>query len=78
MREIRCGVSEYEEDDEVDYEILAALGLIQKIDTGFILIDKFEFTLKYYCITPLGINFAKACRIVIPKVPTDSATREGR
>lgn len=64
MREIECNWTNYEDEDEIDYEILASLGLIERVDTGFMLVDKFEFTLKYYHITPLGVSFAKACKIV--------------
>ena len=64
MRQISCDWSEYADDNEIDYEILLALGLIQRVDTGFMLIDRFEFTFEYYHITPLGVGFARACKIV--------------
>jgi hypothetical protein len=64
MREIYCDASVYEDDKEIDYRILTSLGIAEYVDTGFMLVDKFEFTLKYYHITALGVSFAKACKIV--------------
>ena len=46
MSEIDCSVSVYEDKDEIDYKILASIVLIERIYTGFILVDRFEFLIE--------------------------------
>jgi hypothetical protein len=48
----------------VDCLILQALGLIQIVDTTFFDVDRWSLTLSYRYLTVLGLEFAKACKIV--------------
>jgi hypothetical protein len=55
----------YKDEQEVDYAILEAVGLITKVDTDFFdVAPHWSITLQYYYLTSLGFHFAKACRLV--------------
>jgi Abortive infection alpha len=56
--------SNYEDKFEVDYDILESIGLIKRIDTGWLEIHDFAVTLSYYHLTVLGFEFARACGII--------------
>ena len=53
--------------DEVDYDILSALGLIQKVSTPFVDFSNedttWSMTATYYHLTRLGLAFARACKM---------------
>ena len=53
--------------DEVDYDILSALGLIGKVSTPFIDFSSanniWSMTATYYHLTRLGFAFARACKM---------------
>jgi hypothetical protein len=57
--------SNYNDDLQIDYEILAAVGLIRYVDTGeFRLDDRWSAKVMFYHLTPLGLRFASACGIL--------------
>lgn len=56
--------SGYEDDDETDYSILEALGLIRRVDSDFFPTKLGEMTIMFYHITQLGVRFATACELV--------------
>lgn len=53
----------YKDEDEVDYSILEAVGLIRKVETGFFDVMNFSVIAVYYHLTDLGFYFAKACGV---------------
>jgi phosphoribosylformylglycinamidine (FGAM) synthase PurS component len=57
---------QYKDADEVDFQILLSIGLIDRTSTGFIDMDRRSVSLTYYYITPLGFSFARACKIRPP------------
>lgn len=60
----------YEDSHEIDYAILEACGLLQKVDTGFFLIAQgnWSIALTYYLLTTLGFALAIDCQMV-PSAP---------
>jgi hypothetical protein len=54
----------YRDQDEVDYSILEAVGLIRRVETGFFRVADWSLSLTYYHLTDLGFYFSKACGIV--------------
>ena len=62
--DIRLSDVSYKDDDEVDYSILEAVGLIRRVDTGFLDVENWALLVQYYYLTDLGFYFAKACGIV--------------
>jgi hypothetical protein len=57
--------STYTDDLETDYAILSAIGLIRYVDTGLIKLgERWIVKVFFYCVTPLGREFAKACGVV--------------
>jgi hypothetical protein len=54
----------YEDHKFVDYSILEAVGLVRRVKTDFIHIEKWSVKLVYHCVTNLGFEFAAACKIV--------------
>jgi hypothetical protein len=63
--------SPYKDDDEIDYEILEAIGLIRRVNTGGFDINGWTVHLIYYHLTTLGFYFTKACRIIGERVSSD-------
>jgi hypothetical protein len=61
----------YRDDQEVDYAILIACGLLEKVETDMFPVAGGRWTARmiYYHLTALGQHFAIACRMVVP--PTD-------
>jgi len=59
----------YRDQEEVDYSILEAVGLIRRVETNFIDVGLWSLSLVYYHLTDLGFYFAKACGIVRANVP---------
>lgn len=54
--------SKYEDEFQIDYEILAAVGLIRYVDTGEFRLDgMWSGKVMFYHLTPLGLRFASAC-----------------
>jgi hypothetical protein len=66
--EIEHEYSVYADDDEVDYSILEAVGLIRRVQTDFFKAGNWDVTLIYYHLTELGFYFCKACGIIGPDV----------
>jgi hypothetical protein len=62
--EVKTEWSNFKDEDEVDYSILDAVGLIRRVDAYFA-IGEWEFELIYYHITELGHHFAVSCGIVV-------------
>ena len=56
--------SNYRDENEVDYSILEAVGLIRRVETDFFDVGNWALTLTYYYLTPLGYHFARACGLV--------------
>ncbi len=56
----------YKDDDEVDYAILEAVGLIKKVEVDFFNVAEWAISFSYYHLTELGFHFAVACGIVHP------------
>jgi hypothetical protein len=57
--------SNYKDELQIDYEILAAVGLIRYVDTGeFQLDERWSAKVMFYHLTPLGLRFASACGIL--------------
>jgi hypothetical protein len=58
----------YRDDQEVDYAILVACGLLEKVETGMFTVadGRWSVTMTYYLLTALGQHFAIACRMVPP------------
>jgi hypothetical protein len=66
--------SNYRDEDEVDYSILEAVGLIRRVDTDFFDVGDWALSVIYYHLTELGYYFCTACRIVrsdVPPLPPD-------
>ncbi len=59
----------YEDGQEADYSILESIGLIRRVDFGFVEIDKWSVSISYYYLTSLGFHFAKACKMLPDGVP---------
>lgn len=62
----------YKDEYEADYSILESIGLIKKVEIGFIDVDPWEILLSYYVITSLGLYFSVACR-TFPELPLSAA-----
>lgn len=60
----------YEDAHEIDYAVLVACGLLQKVETEFFRVGNggWSVLLTYYLLTSLGFSFALACKMV-PIVP---------
>ena len=56
----------YADDDEVDYSILEAVGLIRRVDTEFFDVENWAISVVYYHLTDLGFHFSLACGLVRP------------
>jgi Abortive infection alpha len=56
--------SRYEDTKGLDYSILEAVGLARMVQTKFFDVEKWSVRLIYYYMTNLGLEFAKACKIV--------------
>lgn len=58
----------YKDDQEVDYAILVACGLLEKVETEFFPVADGRWTVSvlYYHLTALGQHFAIACRMLPP------------
>jgi hypothetical protein len=56
--------SRYEDTKGLDYSILEAAGLARMVQTKFFDVEKWSVRLVYYYMTNLGLEFAKACKIV--------------
>jgi hypothetical protein len=56
----------YKDDDEVDYAILEAVGLIKRVEIDFFDVSDWAISTIYYLLTDLGFHFAVACGIVDP------------
>lgn len=54
----------YRDDDEVDYSILEAVGLIRRVETGFFDVGGWAVSAIYYHPTELGYHFSLACGVV--------------
>lgn len=54
----------YKDEDEVDYSILEAIGLVKRVETNFFEAGNWSISLVYYHLTTLGFHFAKACKMV--------------
>jgi hypothetical protein len=55
----------YNDEQEIDYSILEALGLVRRVDTDFFTVSNhWSMVLVYYHLTTLGWHFANACRLV--------------
>jgi hypothetical protein len=54
----------YADDQEADYSILEALGLLRKVETGFIDFEEAVIAASYYHLSALGFYLAKACKII--------------
>lgn len=54
----------YTDEDEVDYSILEAVGLIRRVETGFFNALNYDVSVVYYHLSDLGFYFCKACGIV--------------
>ena len=59
------------DDDEVDYSILEAVGLIRRVETDFFDVGDWALLLRYYYLTQLGYHFALACGLVDLDFPTE-------
>jgi len=58
-------VSKYKDELEIDFAILDATQLVRRVDTGYFHVSKrWKIKVMFYYLTPLGIEFAKACGIV--------------
>jgi hypothetical protein len=55
-----------DDDDEVDYAILEAVGLIKRVETDFFEVKDWALSIIYYHLTELGRQFAVACGMVHP------------
>lgn len=53
----------FNDDLEVDYSILEAVGLIRRVEAYF-QIGEWDFQIIYYYVTDLGTHFARSCGIV--------------
>jgi hypothetical protein len=62
--ELEFSYSTYKDDDEVDYAILEAVGLIKRVETDFFDVKDWALSVIYYHLTELGRQFAVACGIV--------------
>jgi hypothetical protein len=60
----------YTDEQEVDYAILEACGLLQRIETDMFPINEGSYSVRltYYHLTTLGFSFALACKMV-PMAP---------
>jgi hypothetical protein len=56
----------YTDDEEIDYAILEAVGLIKKVEINFFNVKDWAISVFYYHLTDLGFHFAVACGIVHP------------
>jgi hypothetical protein len=54
----------YKDDDEIDYAILQAVGLIKRVEIGFFNVKDWAIGFTYFHLTELGFHFAVACGIV--------------
>jgi hypothetical protein len=63
----------YDDDEEIDYAILVACGLLERVQTDMFPVAKGRWTVRltYYHLTALGQHFAIACRMV----PTTAGDR---
>lgn len=62
--DITFDYSAYQDDSEVDYSILEAVGLIRRVDTGFFDVGSWAVNAIYFHLTDLGFYFSKACKMV--------------
>ena len=62
--DISMDYSVYDDDDEVDYTILEAVGLIRRVETDFFDVGEWSLSVIYYHLTDLGFHFSVACGIV--------------
>jgi hypothetical protein len=53
----------FRDNDEVDYSILEAVGLIRRVETNAA-IAGWDYRAIYYYVTDLGVHFARSCGIV--------------
>jgi hypothetical protein len=72
--------SDYRDENEIDYSILEAVGLIRRVETDFFDVSKWAISVTYYHLTELGFYFAKACGIVgvVGDEPKDDPANERR
>lgn len=61
--DIDPGPNGYNDKNEIDCEILCALGLLRKIETEIVTFRSYEINAILYTVTPLGAEFAKACKL---------------
>ena len=69
--EVEIEWSHYEDDLEVDYSILEAVGLIRRVEASFAFGD-WQFEIVYYHVTDLGAHFAKSCGTVAAPLSADA------
>lgn len=62
--DLNFSYSEYTDDEEIDYAILEAVGLIKKVEINFFNVKDWAISVSYYHLTDLGFHFAVACGIV--------------
>jgi hypothetical protein len=62
--DLEFSYSAYKDDDEIDYAILEAVGLIKRVETDFFDVKDWTLSIIYYHLTELGRQFAVACGIV--------------
>ena len=65
--------SVYNDEEEVDYSILEAVGLIRRVETDFFDVGNWALSLVYYHLTDLGFYFSAACGIFRP---ADASSKE--
>jgi len=56
--------SQYEDDLEVDFQILQYTGLVRYVDAGDFTLGRWTVKVMLYYVTPMGRTFAKACKLV--------------
>ena len=60
----QISASNYQDEQETDFAILNATGLIRYVDTGYFnLSARWRMKVMFYYVTKLGRDFAKACGI---------------
>jgi Abortive infection alpha len=59
--------SDYRDDQQVDYAILEANGVIRGVDTGLFKVNALMISAVYFYLTPLGFYLAKACKLLPEK-----------
>jgi len=57
-------ISVFNDDNEVDFSILEAVGLVRRVDSSFIDVGGWSLAFHYHHVTPLGFYFAKSCGMV--------------